>query len=402
MITAGTQLVSRTFAWRKLCAAGLLAALALQSMTIAPLRAAEASDSSQIDRQLEQVSQAIRDVQQWLQQSRQQRSAEEAALAETDRQLESLRSSIAATREEQQKYQREIQQLDGRLSQLLADSAEQREQLASALQATYLAGADSQLKLLLNQQDPTTAQRMLVYFDAFNAEKLEQINRWRQTLLALETTRTELADTNARLEQTRSELEAQESDLLAHQQQRLSLIDQLVAEMSTRSTELSQLQQDQAELQALAEQINSALNDIPEAADLMPFAEERGKMPWPLNGQVLASFGQTYSNGQLRRQGLIIAAEAGTAVRAIHPGRVVFADWLRGSGNLVIVDHGNSYLSLYAHNQQLTKQAGDWVNRGEALALSGNNAGNGQPGLYLEIRRNSEPLDPARWLTPAR
>jgi len=125
-------------------------------------------------------------------------------------------------------------------------------------------------------------------------------------------------------------------------------------------------------------------------------------MPWPLTGAVRASFGQTYSSGQLRRQGLIIATEVGTAVRAIHPGRVVFADWLRGSGNLVIVDHGNSYLSLYAHNQQLTKQAGDWVNRSEALALSGNNAGDGEPGLYLEIRRNSQPLNPADWLTPAR
>jgi len=151
-------------------------------------------------------------------------------------------------------------------------------------------------------------------------------------------------------------------------------------------------------LQALVDQINNAIVDIPETADLMPFADARGRMPWPLNGAVLASFGQTYSNGQLRRQGLIIAAEPGTAVRAIHPGRVVFADWLRGSGNLVVVDHGNAYLSLYAHNQQLTKQAGDWVNRGEALALSGHDAGNGQAGLYLEIRRNSQPQNPADWL----
>jgi murein hydrolase activator len=401
MMESGTQPVSRTFLWRKLCAASLFVAL-LSGLQIISVKAAESSDSSEVDQQLQQVSQAIRDIEQWLQQSRQQRSAAEAALADTDRQLGSLRTNIAANREQQQKYQTELEQLDSRLTQLLADSAEQREQLASALEATYLAGADSQLKLLLNQQDPTTAQRMLVYFEAFNAEKLEQINRWRQTLLALESTRSELAQTHAQLEQTRAELENQQAELLTHQQQRQALIDQLVAEMSTRSEELSQLQQDQAELQALAEQINSALIDIPEAADLMPFTEARGNMPWPVSGQVQASFGQAYSNGQLKRQGLIIAAAVGTAVRAIHPGRVVFADWLRGSGNLVIVDHGNSYLSLYAHNQQLTKQAGDWVNRGEALALSGNNAGNGQPGLYLEIRRNSQPLDPALWLTPAR
>ncbi len=396
MTETGIQLATRTRQWRQLSAACVLITVILGgSMPSATIAAESASPASQ---QLEQVTRAIRDIEQWLQQSRQQRSAEEAALADVDRQLATLRSDITLALEQEQSQQHALARLDAELTQLLADSAEQRAQLASALEATYLAGADSQLKLLLNQQDPATAQRMLVYFEAFNAEKLAQINRWRQTLLALESTRNEVAATTEQLEQTRADLENRQAGLLAHQQQRQRLIDQLIADMSVRSEELSQLRQDQADLQALVDQINNAIVDIPETADLMPFADARGRMPWPLNGAVLASFGQTYSNGQLRRQGLIIAAEPGTAVRAIHPGRVVFADWLRGSGNLVVVDHGNAYLSLYAHNQQLTKQAGDWVNRGEALALSGHDAGNGQAGLYLEIRRNSQPLNPADWL----
>lgn len=396
MTETSIQLATRTRQWRQLSAACVLITIILGgSMPSATIAAENASPASQ---QLEQVTRAIRDIEQWLQQSRQQRSAEEAALADVDRQLATLRSDITLALEQEQSQQDALARLDAELTQLLADSAEQRAQLASALEATYLAGADSQLKLLLNQQDPATAQRMLVYFEAFNAEKLAQINRWRQTLLALESTRNEVAATTEQLEQTRADLENRQAGLLTHQQQRQRLIDQLIADMSARSEELSQLQQDQADLQALVDQINNAIVDIPETADLMPFTDARGRMPWPLNGAVLASFGQTYSNGQLRRQGLIIAAEPGTAVRAIHPGRVVFADWLRGSGNLVVVDHGNAYLSLYAHNQQLTKQAGDWVNRGEALALSGHDAGNGQAGLYLEIRRNSQPLNPADWL----
>lgn len=396
MTETGIQLATRTRQWRQLSAACVLITIILGgSMPSATIAAENASLASQ---QLEQVTRAIRDIEQWLQQSRQQRSAEEAALADVDRQLATLRSDITLALEQEQSQQHALARLDAELTQLLADSAEQRAQLASALEATYLAGADSQLKLLLNQQDPATAQRMLVYFEAFNAEKLAQINRWRQTLLALESTRNEVAATTEQLEQTRADLENRQAGLLTHQQQRQRLIDQLIADMSARSEELSQLQQDQADLQALVDQINNAIVDIPETADLMPFTDARGRMPWPLNGAVLASFGQTYSNGQLRRQGLIIAAEPGTAVRAIHPGRVVFADWLRGSGNLVVVDHGNAYLSLYAHNQQLTKQAGDWVNRGEALALSGHDAGNGQAGLYLEIRRNSQPQNPADWL----
>jgi septal ring factor EnvC (AmiA/AmiB activator) len=105
-----------------------------------------------------------------------------------------------------------------------------------------------------------------------------------------------------------------------------------------------------------------------------------------------------FGAGQLRRHGIVIAAETGSPIRAIHPGRVIFSDWLRGSGNLLIVDHGNAYISLYSHNQQLLKQSGDWVNRGEALALSGEDGGTGEPGLYFEIRRNSETLNPADWL----
>lgn len=396
MTSTGTQPLTRISRWQ-CTGATLLTILVL--LGLPPLMADAAESSADASQRLAQVTGAITEIEQWLQQTRQQRSAEEAALADIDHQLSNLRAEIDLTLAQEQSQQQELARLDAELNRLLADSAEQRDQLASALEATYLAGSDSQLKLLLNQQDPATAQRMLVYFEAFNADKLAQINRWRQTLLALESTRTDLAATAGQLASTRSALEDRQAELLTHQQQRQDLIEQLNAEMAARSNELQALQQDQADLQALVDQINNALDDIPETADLMPFAEARGRMPWPLSGPVLASFGQTYSNGQLRRQGLIIAAEPGTAVRAVHPGRVVFADWLRGSGNLVVVDHGNSWLSLYAHNQQLTKQAGDWVNRGEALALSGTDAGNGQPGLYLEIRRNSQPVDPGDWLT---
>jgi septal ring factor EnvC (AmiA/AmiB activator) len=168
--------------------------------------------------------------------------------------------------------------------------------------------------------------------------------------------------------------------------------------MDERGTELETLLADQLELQTLINEINAVLIDLPAPDELMPFADSRGNMPWPSSGRLLAAYGDAYSAGQLRRQGIIIESATGSPVRAVHPGRVIFADWLRGSAYLLIVDHGNAFIRLFSHNQHLLKQSGDWVNRGEALALSGEDGGTGEPGLYFEIRRNSETLNHADWL----
>ena len=160
---------------------------------------------------------------------------------------------------------------------------------------------------------------------------------------------------------------------------------------------LEQLTEDRARVEELIKQINDAIASIPPPEQLTPFSEARGRMPWPVNGRALNNFGESYSDGNLHRQGLVLAADAGSPVRAVHPGRVVFSDWLRGSGLLVVVDHGDGYLSLYANNQTLVKNTGDWVNRGEAVATAGDNGGLNQPGIYFEIRRHGEALDPAAW-----
>jgi len=184
------------------------------------------------------------------------------------------------------------------------------------------------------------------------------------------------------------------------QQTRTQLIASLNADMAARRNELEQLLADRAHLQELIDEINRIIVDIPAPEDAAPFDAARGQLPWPVGGELLARFGERYG-GSLQRQGIIIGSTTGSTVRAVHNGRVVFADWLRGSGNLIVVDHGNSFISLYAHVQGFTKQTGDWVNRGEALALTGNDAGNGAPGLYFEIRQNSRTLNPQDWLATA-
>jgi len=376
----------------------VLASLLALAVDHRPLHAAEAPADASPQQQLQAVTEAISQIERWLQTTRAQRSVEERALLESSQQLTVLRQQMQANERQLSSLESELVRLTAEQDVLLADSEEQRSQIASTLFASYLSGSDSQLKLLLNQQDPAIARRMLVYFEAFNQQRIAHITRWRDTLAELAANRETLLMTTEQLTALNNNLQQQQQALESKQLARETLISELTAQMSARGSEMENLIADQLELQALINEINAAVIDIPAPDELMPFADSRGDMPWPASGRLLAAYGDVYGFGQLRRHGIVIATASGSPVRAIHPGRVIFSDWLRGSGNLLIVDHGHAYISLYSHNQQLLKQSGDWVNRGEALALSGVDGSTGEPGLYFEIRRNSETLDPLDWL----
>jgi septal ring factor EnvC (AmiA/AmiB activator) len=249
----------------------------------------------------------------------------------------------------------------------------------------------------LNQEDPTLSARMLSYYANFNAARLARIEAFRNTQLQLEASQQALSTASERLREQEQTFALQLESLQSDSELRLSLLQTLDAEIASRSGELDQLLADRTHLEELLEEIEDAIANIPPPEQLTPFAQARGRLPWPLTGSPMNRFGAAYSDGNLHRQGIILSAPAGTPVRAIHPGRIVFSDWLRGSGLLVVVDHGEGYLSLYANAQTLAKQKGDWVNRGEALATAGTNGGLDVPGIYFEIRHNGQAEDPALW-----
>jgi len=352
--------------------------------------------------QLAEVNAAIEEIEQWLSDIRQQRSSEEAALSDIQAEIDILEGQIEDNQQQIASLQTEQQTLSRQQADLMQQSESQRQQIAQALKAVYQSGHDSMIKVLLNQQDPARAGRMTHYFRTFHSQQLEQIAAWQVTIQQLENTASQLAETQSRLDNANQRLAAQLGDLSSRQTQRLTIIANLTEQMLARDDELNALQNDRAELEALVEEINRIIEDIPSPEELMPFAGQKGQMPWPLSGNITARFGERFANGQMRRQGIIISADTGSVVRAVHPGRIVFADWLRGSGHLILIDHGQGYMSVYSHQQSLSKQSGEWVNRGEAIGISGNDAGNGQPGLYFEIRQQREPLDPLAWLQAMR
>lgn len=347
---------------------------------------------------LETVNAAIGRIEQWLDEASESLSGEEQSLRRLQRDISEREQAITTNRQR-------IRELEAGLRELRAEAASLNEAIeadrvlvARAVRASWMTRDDSPLKLLLNQEEPGRSSRMLQYYDAFNEARVARIRTWRDNLAALQQTRERIASRQRTLDEETRALEQQLSTLNHAREEREALISELQEEMEERSSTLESLQEDREQLEALIEEINRIIVDIPAPEEAVPFDSARGNMPWPLQGQPVNDFGETYSDGNLRRQGIIIAGEPGAPVRAIHQGRVVFADWLRGSGLLVVVDHGGGYISLYAHNGALDKRSGDWVNRGEPLATAGTNAGMDTPGVYFEIRHNGTPRDPVNWL----
>ncbi len=355
------------------------------------------AQESSPEEQLEQLNTAIASIESWLNSAANNRSALERELRANSQAIDLLNRNIEDNQRAIAALQTQQDILHAQQSDLEAEKLSQQTLIAQAIRASYVSGQESYLKLLLNQEDPSLSARMLRYFSDFNRERLQRIESFRETLTALEANSAELAATAIELAASQERLEAQRLNLSQESAQRETLLSALSADIAARSDELLQLGEDREHLETLIEQIQDAIASIPPPDQITPFAQAKGSLPWPVAGLPLNRFGAAYSDGNLHRQGIVLSAEQGSAVRSVHPGRVVFADWLRGSGLLVVVDHGEGYLSLYAQNQDLVKRKGDWVNRGEALATAGANGGTGQPGLYFEIRHNGQALDPAQW-----
>ena len=151
-------------------------------------------------------------------------------------------------------------------------------------------------------------------------------------------------------------------------------------------------------MEALLEEVQRAIADIPAPNESQPFASLRNRLPWPVQGKVISGFGDRYADGKLRRTGLLIRTAEDAPVKAIHYGRVVFANWLRGFGLITIIDHGDGYMTLYGHSSSLFTSPGDWVEAGETIALAGRTGGTEEPVLYFEVRHNGKPDNPRRWL----
>ena len=291
-----------------------------------------------------------------------------------------------------------LNKLRDRKSQQQDNLREQRESLAAQIRASYAMGKQGYMKLLLNQQDPAVIGRTLTYYDYFNRARASQINTIGTTLKEIDDLETTIADKTSRLESLHEEQARKIHLLKQSHESRHQILAKLDVDINTNEHRLQQLLSDQAGLVELLEGIRKALTDIPpDQGNLPPFATLKGHLPWPSAGRITARFGSSRKVGELKWHGVMISGSEGEQIRAIYPGRVAFADWLRGYGLLLIIDHGNGYMSLYGYNQSLYKNVGDWVEAGETIATIGNSGGQLASGLYFEIRHNGTPENPISW-----
>jgi len=293
--------------------------------------------------------------------------------------------------------QRQLTALQGRQNEQARSIKKQRQSIASEVRAAYAMGRQQQVKLLLNQEQPSVVGRMLTYFGYFSRARMVQINSIESAMEALHVTETSIQDKNRTLYELRGRQQSASQRLREKKQARKQVLVQISRKLENQSVELQQLRENEKQLQKLLAALQELLADIPADVSQQPFGSLKGTLRWPARGRLTARFGSRRGNSGLAWQGVMISAPEGTAVRAVAQGRVAFADWMRGFGLLLIVDHGDGYMSLYGHNQALYKEVGEWVDTGEVVATLGASGGQIRSGLYFELRHKGRPINPLRW-----
>ncbi len=380
----------------RLCAALLLAPIP----GIEPTHAAPSTPlaTTANEQQLKQLRARIEHLKRELNETRGRRDEVRDELRDVDRRIGSLVSSLRRLDAGLASQRTRIQRLDLRRKRERSRLQQQAEALARQVRATYVMGRQEYIKLLLNQQDPTSVARTLVYYRYFSEARAGRIHGIRSTLHGLDDLQDELGQRARALAVAREREAEQRQALESSRARRAELLVHLNRRVANQSQEIKRLKADEGRLERLLGELKSYLPDIPPLVGKeTSFANLKGKLMLPVKGRVTARYGEPKQLGDLKWRGIFVAAREGREVRAVFRGRVAYADWLRGFGLLLIMDHGDGYMTLYGHNESLYRGVGDWVETGEVIASVGTTGDTPSPGVYFEIRHNGKPYDPLRW-----
>ncbi|WP_455205618.1 murein hydrolase activator EnvC family protein [Kaarinaea lacus] len=370
----------------------------LTSLPLAPGHAqtfTDQADEQQVETRLEKLRQDIQQLQKDLSRAQKNKSSLEQQLRYTVTSIGKINALLRALNIKITRQNREITQLSQQSKTLESKLGQHKDQLAKQVNATYIAGKQPYLKLLLNQQNPEKLTRTLAYFDYYNRARLDQMQNLQAQLQQLQQIRQQLQDKNQQLAQSQQEKQIEKQQLLGHQQQRSQLLAKMQNDIRSKNQQLQRLREDEQQLEDLVKQLQTQMPE--QILDQRQFSELKGQLSWPIQGRLLARFGSKRNLGQLKWQGVLLSGKPGDKVRAVSRGRVAFADWLRGFGLLLIIDHGDGYMSLYGHNTSLFKEVGDWVEGNDIIASVGNSGNAGESGLYFEIRYQGRPVNPMAW-----
>jgi len=350
------------------------------------------------ERKLEEVRERISDLKQSIDKGVAERDRLTAELQDIEIAIAEQRTRIREIERERRYVERKKQQLDDDLAVREAHLDEQSTLLAAQVRAAYMSGNQEKIKLLLNQRDPATLGRVMAYYRYLNDYRAENIQAVMEQIRRLDELRTQIAAEEARLVELVSNRYAVLGRLNASQESRQTLLAALRKRIASEGQEVERLALQEQDLTKLIAELSNILSDYPISSE-QPFSQYKGRLTWPVAGTLLHDFEQPRVSGKLKWNGIVLAAPRRQEVRAVYHGRIAFADWLAGMGLIVIIDHGEGYMTLYGYNETVLKNAGDWVAPGDVIATVGASGGQQETGLYFELRRGARPVDPRQWVT---
>lgn len=355
-------------------------------------------EQTEYQAKLEIIREKITEVLNRLNKTESKRSNVKSELQDLEVKIAKTSKSLRYTRLKHKKSTIKLKELRHDLKQLKVKLHKQRNILSRQIRSAYAIGKQPQIKMVLNQQQPTEMGRAVVYYDYLNNARATEIRDYLSSIDKKQKLELNIEQTTKDLAILADKKLTQKNNLSKHREGRKVLLAKLNRDIDNQKLTLSDLKNSRSRIEQLLLSLGELLADIPnEPIVQKPFGKMQSELPWPVKGKFAAQFGTSRNQGDLTWNGVVINAEYGTPVRAISYGRVAFADWLQGFGFIVIVDHNDGYMSLYGHNQALFKQAGDWIEAGDVIATVGDSGGQEDSGLYFEIRYQGKPINPNKW-----
>lgn len=361
--------------------------------------------------ELDNLRKRIASLQQELEKTSESKSEVADALRESERAISDSNRKLAELELQHRAADQTLGVLQQQARQLEHNMHGQQRQLEKLLYQQYLGGKQEYLKLLLNNQDPNQTAREMQYYEYIARSRAAWLKSLRANLAQLQTVTTQTQQKSAEIAALQAEQNSQKQILERDKRTHKQVLDKIALQLKQQRREIGRLQHDENRLARLVEKLSRMLaqpkgkgvfkNDrLPDDRfDGKPFEQLKGMLNLPVKGEVTNKYGSTRPDSTVLWKGLFMRASVNQPVKAVAAGRVVFADWLRGFGNLLIIDHGKGYMSLYGNNETLYKQVGDVLRGGDTVAAVGNSGGNEDSGLYFELRHEGKPLDPGKWIS---
>ncbi|MFA6902994.1 MAG: peptidoglycan DD-metalloendopeptidase family protein [Gallionellaceae bacterium] len=332
------------------------------------------------------------------------------ALRESERAISNSNRILHKLAKQQRELNLSLGHFQQQSKKISGEMQQQQVLLAKLLHQQYLGGQQEYFKLLLNNHDPNQTARELQYYEYIAQSRAAWLKNMRENLAKLGHISTQARQKNIELSTLQAEQAQQKQSLLREKNEHQQVLKKIAQQLKQQRLEIGRLQRDENRLATLLENLSRIVAEpktkpaTKDADEIVkrplntPFVSLRGKLPLPVHGQITNKFGSRRPDSPVLWKGLFIRAASSQPVNAVAPGRVIFADWLRGFGNLLIIDHGRGYMSLYGNNETLYKQLGDELQAGDTIAAVGNSGGNENYGLYFELRHEGIPLDPDKWV----